>query len=604
MGRPEYLALVWPPASSSAGRRVNDLAHRVDAEGFWRPAGETDRMRLWIGPGGGRIDRLADAGGFLVGDVFASLSDPTAATRGAAPAGSATPLDVARRLARDHWGRYVAFLQHPGDDGTSVFRDPTGDLDCQTWPLGAGVSVVASDMRLAPAGLRPPRLSLNWDRIAAFVAAHNAVGAELLFDGAAAVAPGTLRRLPDGPAVAVWSPAAFVATAAPDEAALRAELVRRVDSAVAALSADYPRLIAEVSGGLDSAIVAAALAQTGRAPRVVQWLNRRGDRPEGDERGHARAVTERLGVALTTVVKSPAPLIEADIAELGSTVWPAINGIDAARDRDMVERLRSTGAGAMVSGQGGDAVFFQMPSALVAADEVRRRGLGALASPLLVEVARRTRTSVWQVLAEAWPRRGPSVQPTQISPLVSQEVRMGMAGVVHPWARDAAGLSPAKQLQIRAIANAHIYRGDCRRRRVADLIFPLLAQPVVELCLSIPAAVLAGGAHDRRFARAAFADRLPACVRQRRSKGDLTAYFAHLVAASLPTLRPWLLEGCLCEAGVLDRAIVDRALTPQALITAPAASELLCAAAAEAWVRRWQGRVPDGAEAPRSRRAA
>jgi asparagine synthase (glutamine-hydrolysing) len=123
---------------------------------------------------------------------------------------------------------------------------------------------------------------------------------------------------------------------------------------------------------------------------------------------------------------------------------------------------------------------------------------------------------------------------------------------------------------------------------------------VVELCLSIGAPELAGAAYDRAFARTAFAARLPQVVRQRRAKGAMGSFFSHLVAESLEVLRPHLLEGCLCDAGVLDRRQVDRLLDPQQLIWRSTATEILWAATVEAWVRHWQARVPDSPAANRS----
>ena len=131
------------------------------------------------------------------------------------------------------------------------------------------------------------------------------------------------------------------------------------------------------------------------------------------------------------------------------------------------------------------------------------------------------------------------------------------------------------------------------------MIYPLLAQPIIELCLSLPVELLAGGPDDRPFARAALASRVPDVVRQRRSKGSLTAYFARLLAASRDALLPFLADGCLADAGLLDRAAIARHLDPTQLIWAPRPAELLTAAAVEAWARYWQGRAPDSPHAQR-----
>jgi len=597
-----YLALAWAADDPVAAERGHALGRRLGEDGSWRAAASTDRLSLWTrGAAPPPVRPLPLAGGVIVGDLYprpgaggVSVLDPRceAARR---------PDAMARRLSRDHWGGYLALLHGPGAEGTQVFRDPSGAWDCLVWALGDRVSVVTCDLGSAPAWLRPRQMALDWDAVAAFVAAPTLACHASLIEGVRTVTPGDLVGLgPQAASTPVWRPADFVGSAgAGDLAAIAGELVRRVDAATQALVSPHEGVLVELSGGLDSAIVAGALGAVGLDGRVRQWLNRFGDRPEGDERAYAGAVVARLGAELSAFPKPFPPLADGDFAELAGAAWPALNGADAPRDRDMARRLTSGGATAIVSGQGGDAIFLQMPSVLVAADEFRRRGWAALGSRVLADVARRNRTSVWSVLAEVHRGRRGSGLPAMTTSLVARGVAADADRLAHPWDPEPGAVDPGKRLQIRAIANSHLDYGDCRRRRAGDLIYPLLAQPVVELCLSIPTPDLAGGAYDRPFARAAFADRIPDCVRQRRYKGTLTSYFARWVAGSLDALRPYLLDGCLCAAGVLDRKRLEQALDPAQLILQPEPADILNAAMAEAWVRHWQGLVPDSARAPR-----
>lgn len=82
---------------------------------------------------------------------------------------------------------------------------------------------------------------------------------------------------------------------------------------------------------------------------------------------------------------------------------------------------------------------------------------------------------------------------------------------------------------------------------------PLLSQPLVEYSLSCATVTLTTGGRDRDFARQAFADHLPAQVINRRSKGNLSAHYSWMAAASLPMLRDLLLDGRLVAAGLVDR---------------------------------------------------
>jgi asparagine synthase (glutamine-hydrolysing) len=140
--------------------------------------------------------------------------------------------------------------------------------------------------------------------------------------------------------------------------------------------------------------------------------------------------------------------------------------------------------------------------------------------------------------------------------------------------------------------------GRTLRGEVLAVRHPLLSQPVVELCLGIPSWRLTAG-RDRGFARAAFAHRLPPRVAHRRSKGVLSTLYAKRLVHSLDVVRPWLLDGALCRAQVLDRAVLEAALTPEALLWEGQASRLAWAACLEGWVRHWQRRVPDAAGATR-----
>ncbi len=606
MARGGFLCLIQTaqrhPFSNSP---LASFAARLNDEPGWQSAGSTDRMRLWVGgKSPPKAQALGLAAGFVVGDVFqmpgqgvgpSPLEDPTVCAR--------QPVEMARRLSRAHWGRYVAILHGP-PVATGVFRDPSGALPCLVWPMGEGLHVVTSDLSLAPSFLRPPQLALNWRNIARYMALPAASTTEPLFDGISAVGPGELQMVGEGQASSnlIWSPADFVRNDRTDLSAAGDELVRRVDASTHSLARGYERLMVEVSGGLDSAIVAAAISETGLSGRVTEWINRAGDREESDERAYAQAVTDRIGVNLTVISKPRTRLDAETLAELGGSTWPAITASDAGTDRDIAARLSASRTHGLVSGQGGDAVFFQMPSALIMADALRRDGPRALLSPLLPDVARRTRQSVWSVLRQVRAEHRGRAPPTMTtSPLVSSDVRTEFAGSEHRWVSVARsqGVSPAKRLQIEAIANCQVYLDDSRRHRIADPLFPLLAQPVVELCLAIAAPDLAGGAYDRTFTRTAFAERLPDAVRKRRSKGNMSAFFSRLVAENLDTLRPHLIDGCLCEAGILDRAAVERSLDAQHLIWTGQATEILWAATVESWVRHWQGRVPDAGEVSR-----
>jgi len=555
----------------------------------WAPAAGTDMIVAWAH--GDLPCRPLGADGRLFGR-YRPRTCP------ASPSPARTPQATAEGLLAEGWGEYVAVLPEPLRSELAILRDPSGLLDALAWTWG-DLRVVCSDYRSAPRWLRPTRPFLNWDRIACWMAAPPIRTHEPLFDDIEGVAPGELLRLPaEGPPrrSLLWRPGRFAASPVSDPVEAKAELVRRLDLCVDGLLEDRGPVMLRLSGGVDSSIVAGTIAAVGRAGQVAVWLNRHTTRSEGDERPFARAVTDRLGLSLTTVERRVEPIRPEDLAELADSFWPAVNGVDAVRDRDEATRLVAAGADAVLSGDGGDALFFKKATPLIVVDALRLNGWRAFRSPVAVQTAQRLRTSVWRVLGAAWRGRRPRPEgsgdglgfiPRDIAEL-GRELR-------HPWVTDALAfdLPPAKASQILPLANLHTLHGDSRTHRVADPIFPILAQPVVEHLLAIPAPILTGDGGDRRLARAAFEDRLPACVAGRRQKSVMPAFFSQVVAASAPGLRPYLLDGCLAAAGLVDRKALSAALDPAELIRTGRSSEVLWLATAEAWVRYWQTRVPD-----------
>lgn len=592
----DILALGWRADDPRGRAAASDLALRLGpalgggGAGAWTERLALDGLRLWTSDPEMPVHRLPGGVGLVAGRIFDRDGVPglPRALSAAAPGG---PLTLARRLAGAAWGSYLAVLAVGAD--LCVFRAPTGDAPGLAWTRPDGVAVLASDLDIVPGWLQPGGLALDWNRIARF-AADAAAEIAPLMTGLESVGPGDLLDVWRGVSEPVWRPHPAAEAVSDLEAGAR-ELVRRVEICTAALARDSRGIIVELSGGLDSAIVAGALGAAGECGRVRAWLNRYGDRPEGDERAYARAVTDRLGAVLTCTPKPFPPLVEADFAELAGSSRPQVNAVDPARDRDTAQRLAELDADLLLTGAGGDALFFQMPTPLLAREICRVHGVAAIGAPGMLALARRLNRPVWSLLRAAL---RPETALTPVANAVLGPAARHVPRPIHPWVAAAQGLPAARRLQIRGLAYSHTAYCRSRRTRGARQAFPLLAQPVVEWALGLPLAALAIGAQDRAFARAAFAGHLPPAIRARHGKGDLTSYFQRWAAANLPFLREHLLDGVLCAAGVLDRPVLDAILDPQVLVAENIPGDLLTAATIESWVRHWQARIPDAAPRP------
>lgn len=547
-------------------RPGDDIQALVDKG--WRAARSAGTTTLWIR---GDMTVRDIAQGWVVGELFVRGGGPAPAAPADLQEGGAEVL--CERLVRGYWGRYVALF--PAE--RAVLRDPSGHLDALVWNSPTAW-VVGSDLPSdLPAAFMPRTLAVDWTAIAAMLRDEAAIGG-LGLCGLFQVRPGSLRAFTNAPVDrAIWDPAAFARDPHASYEASRRALIEAVEESLAAEAGRGDGLLVEVSGGLDSAVVASTLARLG-AGRRTTFVHYRVEEPAADEVRFARAVSERAGVALLEIVK---PELRIDAESLGAMpvgVRASNNAMDRHYDLSQAELARRSGASRILTGQGGDMVFYQAPSDKIGAELWGRWARQPRADPVwrqLEDAAHWNRRSTWSLLGEA-AREALDRKARQRSD--------------DPWLAHPVG--PAKRRQITGLIQAQaLFNGASSRGRQASLVHPLLHQPVLEAVLSAPVVDLARGGRGRSLARDAFGDRLPDLVLRRRSKGDLTAYYGRMVLRSLPAVRAFLLEGRLAAEGLLDVKALEEGLDPDRMIHEGNYPRLFQIIGIEAFVRHWEGRL-------------
>lgn len=568
---------------------------RVLETGAWTKVAERRRFSIFLEAERPPSYRhLPNVAGGLIGDVF----DADAARQGLGRdfellGVGGDPQDIAARLVGRAFGRYVAIFSDE-QGAARVLRDPLGVMEAIGWRRGA-LRFIASRLPDLPA-LWPETLAIDWDGLAAILRQKNLASLICPLVGVTSYPPGVLAG-PDGAGPRLWSPSFFARRPRPKADA--GELRRLIDGVTAAWALGRERVFCEISGGLDSAIVAASLKSVG-AP-LVYGVNHSFPRDESDERLYAQAVAEKIGVPIEVVDRQMLIVVPEKLRGAAGGPRPNYVGGDPDHDADLAARLSAPGVDGMFTGRGGDGMLYQMAHPSLVRDVLRGASAGGRRRGLSL-LARRNATTVWDLL-----RRGLSAKDLTAGLGVQaflSDPTAAAATTRHPWLEEARGLAPAKQLQVLALVNGLSSFGESQRHRAGDVIDPLMSQPVVEFCLSVAAGRLAVGDNDRPFARAAFADRLPPLVLNRRGKGDLTTYFAQSLRGSLKALRPYLLDGRLASAGLLDRARLDAALSPERLVWTNISSEVFVILALEAWARCWTDRLAaaagDGARQARA----
>lgn len=551
----------------------------------WRRARSVGTTTLWTH---GDMPVRDLASGWVVGELFERGTGRSAPLAPPPLQSPALGIDaLCQRLVRDFWGRYVAIF--PSE--RAVLRDPSGHLDGLVWNSPAAW-IVASDLPDdLPTGFLPRTLEIDWAAIAAMLRDEKAMGSGMALRGLDQVRPGSLRSFTNAPVDRViWDPSAFAANPHPSYAASRHAVVEAVEETLTAEASSNQALLAEISGGLDSAIVTSTLVKIG-AGGSTRFVHYHVDEPSADERRFARAVADGLGVDLLEVVKPELLLDDASLQDMPVGVRASNNAMDRHYDQSQADLARRFGARKILTGQGGDMVFYQSPSEKMGAELWGRWARRPRADSVwrqLEDAARWNHGSTWSLLGEA----------------VRQAMaRRAQGPVDHPWL--VRSIAPTKQRQISSLIHSQaLFNGASRRGRVAQLVHPLLHQPVLEATLSAPVIDLARGGRGRSLARDAFGDRIPEIVRHRRSKGDLTAYYGRMVLRSLPTLRAYLLEGRLAAEGMLDIKGLDEGLDPDRMIHEGKYPRLFQIIGIETFVRHWEGRFASVVAEGDARRSA
>nr|MDQ2702086.1 asparagine synthase-related protein [Pseudomonadota bacterium] len=349
-----YILLLGECATASRGD-ASGVTRRLLAMGLQEHPANAG-ARLFISPGTPTL-RLP-GGGVAIGHLF--RQDGTRIVEPAQPPDG-------------YWGEYL-LVQVPetGNSGIRITRDPSGGVAC-VHCIADGSGFATSDVSIATRlGLYERCVDRNF--IAHFLAYPYVKTARTGLAGINELLPGSVLHVHDhGVSIShTWSPWDFVVPARRltriEESA--AQLRTVVEMAVKAWAKVDKQALVELSGGLDSSIVASCLRDTPAKPLCVTLLP---ELPGADERLYAGAVASRLGVELHVE-----PLaVEASRFDGPVPAWcatPGIGPLQLAVDGIMDGVATREGVQCFYSGGGGDTVFGFLGGAAPAVDAFLERG--------------------------------------------------------------------------------------------------------------------------------------------------------------------------------------------------------------------------------------
>jgi len=537
-----------------------------------------------------RVVANADARLIVIGDAF-DRDSPGEDGMNHADAAALSGLSLGD-LPDRIWGSYVAIGRNSESASATLLRDPSGATSvyfAQAGPLLIVADAMPRWLREA-ADIRP---SIDRDRLGVALENPLLLTHRLPLHGVETLAAGCVREW-DGslskPVQMIWpTPGVLAAEHELDAEVAQQRLRSTVARSCQGRFTSCEPIILELSGGLDSTIVLGALASAPKPPDIV-CVNFAAAHSGGDERNHAREATEHWNVPLIEITADAREFRFEDILQAEQPVEPVIFGMDPLLERASVSVAAAFDASAVLTGQGGDAVFYNRPTPWSAVDYARDYGFRAFGSTIPFDTALRAGCSIWQVyrlmIGDRFRERRETEDRLPGAHLAIGD-RSDPRAVAHPWLDRLSALPPGRRDQLRAITNCQHFNSPTWRAATTPLAHPLLAQPIVEACLSIPTYQLSGGTINRKLARAAFADWLPTGIRRRRGKGDASTYYRRAVAENAGFLRDYLGNGTLVAHGFLNGEAIVAALEPESLVWNDDARLIATYTAFEAWARYW-----------------
>jgi len=492
-------------------------------------------------------------GGMVIGHLFSKDGQPAKPEN--LPAQTSAEC-LTEHMLMHYWGEYLLIqptvCHSPGLD---ILREPSGGVSC-VYSHQENAGFVTSDISLAT-GLGLHDRQIDWDFIAQALAYPHVNTARTGFAGVRELLPGCSLIL-SGTAAKVrqaWSPWAFVTSPHrhhdPQEAA--AEVRTTVDTVIKALAETDKTILVELSGGLDSSIVAMCLRGTAAQATCFNLVT---PVPGADERQYARQVAHGLGVELHAE-KLDFVNANFDFELPVQTTKPRMSVLQHVSEEAMTAMARTHGATSFFSGGGGDTVFCYAAGAVPAADAFQEigpsaglaavRDLSTLHQCTYWKAGRLTLKKLLRGAKAPFKANTSFLDPSIAIPELDH----------HPWFAAPTGTLAGDQERIADLAGTQVFRDGAPRGSTHWLRLPLLSQPVMEACLKAPTWMWIAGGENRAIARAAFADRLSRDVLERRSKGTFMNYFGAIYERKKPHIREYLLTGHLQAQGLLDTKALE-----------------------------------------------
>ena len=395
----------------------------------------------------------------------------------------------------------------------------------------------------------------------------------------------------------IWDPTSVPAIRFKTDSEYEHQFRRLVKAAVSARLRAKRCVCAELSGGLDSSTVVLMadriLRETGENPEYLQTLSFVYEQSKTcDESAFIEAVEQKRGIR-SHHIREEEQRICTGLDDSSFTGLPnPLHGVPG-RYFSIAERMRAHGARVLLTGLGGDHLFWSdLDGCGIVADELFKCKLLA-AHRESRNWSRSANTPYYELLF------GRAV-PFALRSLLGREAHFKEPGIPS-WLRAGRYFTPpshfgrSRNWRILPSRRSQVFAVEHFFRCTASGLFaeynelyvshPYSYRPLVQFCLGIPIRQFLRDGQTRSLLRRAFRDLLPPKVARRVSKGLVDETIVRTVKSAWPDLSARLSSWKVCQREYVDHARLSNSLRQAKLGILTDAGPLHRLFSLERWLR-------------------